>query len=85
VAGSCQYADKYRQAILGEGENVDNSTSEPERWDWAPEGLSVRRGVPEFLPEPEKYHRKADVAIELERETWAQLYLNQTDLPSRPE
>jgi hypothetical protein len=40
------------------------------------------RGVAEFLPEPEKHLRKPDIAIALDGETWARLYLNQTDLKS---
>ncbi len=43
-------------------------------------GLHVRRGVAEFLPEPGKYARPADVALELDGPTWARLYLNQSEL-----
>jgi alkyl sulfatase BDS1-like metallo-beta-lactamase superfamily hydrolase len=45
-------------------------------------GLHVRRGVAEFLPEPAKYGRKADVALAMDGETWAKLYLNAADLKS---
>jgi hypothetical protein len=43
-------------------------------------GLHVRRGIAEFLPEPDKYLRKPDIAIAMDGDTWAKLYLNQTDL-----
>lgn len=43
-------------------------------------GLHVRRGVAEFLPEPGKYLRPADIALRLDGAAWARLYLNQTDL-----
>jgi hypothetical protein len=48
-------------------------------------GLHVRRGIAEFLPEPDKYLRKPDVAIAIDGDTWAKLYLNQTDLKSAVE
>jgi hypothetical protein len=41
---------------------------------------AVRRGIAEFLLEPDKYLRKPDIAIVMDGATWAQLYLNQTDL-----
>ena len=48
-------------------------------------GLHVRRGVAEFLPQPDKYLRKPDIAIAMDGDTWAKLYLNQTDLKSAVE
>lgn len=45
-------------------------------------GLHVRRGVVEFLPDPDKHERKADVALAMDGATWAKLYLNQADLKS---
>jgi linear primary-alkylsulfatase len=45
-------------------------------------GLHVRRGVAEFLPEPDKYPRKVDIALVMDGDTWAKLYLNQIDLAS---
>jgi alkyl sulfatase BDS1-like metallo-beta-lactamase superfamily hydrolase len=41
-------------------------------------GLHVRRGVAEFLPEPAKYFRPADLALSMDGPTWARLYLNQS-------
>ena len=38
--------------------------------------------VAEFLPEPAKYARKADVALAMDGETWAKLYLNAADVKS---
>lgn len=42
--------------------------------------LHVRRGVVEYIPDPSKYLRKSDITLKLDGDTWAQLYLNQTDL-----
>ncbi len=47
--------------------------------------LHVRRGIAESLPEPDKYLRKPDIAIAMDGDTWAKLYLNQTDLKSAVE
>jgi hypothetical protein len=46
---------------------------------------AVPRGIAEFLPEPDKYLRKPDIAIVMDGAAWAQLYLNQTDLRSAVE
>lgn len=43
-------------------------------------GLHVRRGVAEFLPEPSKYVRPADLALSMDGPTWAGLYLSQSEL-----
>ena len=43
-------------------------------------GLHVRRGVAEFLPEPGNYLRQPDLALTMDGETWARLYLNQSEL-----
>jgi alkyl sulfatase BDS1-like metallo-beta-lactamase superfamily hydrolase len=43
-------------------------------------GLHVRRGVAEFLPEPARYFRQADVALSMDGATWASLYLNRSNL-----
>ncbi|GAG92508.1 unnamed protein product [marine sediment metagenome] len=40
-------------------------------------GLHVRRAVVEFVAEPEKYDRKADVVLAMSGETWAKLYMSQ--------
>ena len=39
-------------------------------------GLHVRRGIAEFVPGPDKYLRKPDIAIAMDGDTWAKLYLN---------
>jgi alkyl sulfatase BDS1-like metallo-beta-lactamase superfamily hydrolase len=45
-------------------------------------GLHVRRGVAEFVPDPAKHWRKADVTLSMDGPTWAKLALNQIDLKS---
>jgi len=45
-------------------------------------GLHIRRGVAEFLPDPARHYRQPDVSILMGGESWAKLYLNQTDLES---
>ena len=42
--------------------------------------LHIRRGVVEFVPEPSSYLKQADFVLEMDGETWAQLYLNSTTL-----
>jgi alkyl sulfatase BDS1-like metallo-beta-lactamase superfamily hydrolase len=43
-------------------------------------GLHVRRGIAEYLSVPADHYRKADFVLELNSETWAKLYLSETDL-----
>lgn len=45
-------------------------------------GLHVRRGVVEFLLEPDKHFHKPDLALTMDGTTWAKLYLNAVDLKS---
>ena len=42
--------------------------------------LHIRRGVVEFVPEPSTYLKQADFVLDMDGETWAQLYLNSTTL-----
>jgi linear primary-alkylsulfatase len=42
--------------------------------------LHIRRGVVEFVPEPSSYLKKTDFVLEMDSETWAQIYLNSTTL-----
>ena len=43
-------------------------------------GLHVRRGIAEFVQDLDKHYRPVDIAISLNAETWAKLYLNETDM-----
>jgi alkyl sulfatase BDS1-like metallo-beta-lactamase superfamily hydrolase len=43
-------------------------------------GLHVRRAVAEFLPDPDKHYKPADITIGLAGEAWAKLYLSQTTI-----
>lgn len=43
-------------------------------------GLHIRRGVAEFLTEPDRHYHSPDVVMSLSGESWARLYVNQTDL-----
>lgn len=45
-------------------------------------GLHVRNGIAEFLPDPAKYSRKADITLDMDAETWAELYLKPAELKS---
>jgi alkyl sulfatase BDS1-like metallo-beta-lactamase superfamily hydrolase len=42
-----------------------------------PAALHVRRGVVEYIDDPDRYFRKPDFTIALTRETWAKLYLSE--------
>jgi alkyl sulfatase BDS1-like metallo-beta-lactamase superfamily hydrolase len=43
-------------------------------------GLHVRRGIAEYLPDPADHYQGADFVLELDGETWAELYLSKIDL-----
>jgi len=43
-------------------------------------GLHIRRGVAEFLADPSMHYRQPDVAMTLSGESWAKLYLDQSNL-----
>jgi alkyl sulfatase BDS1-like metallo-beta-lactamase superfamily hydrolase len=38
--------------------------------------LHVRRAVAEFVPDPNKYQRKADVSLSMSGESWVKIYLS---------
>ncbi|MFT3812164.1 MAG: alkyl sulfatase dimerization domain-containing protein [Acidovorax sp.] len=42
-------------------------------------GLHVRNGIAEFLPEPSRHVRQADIALAVDAAAWAQLYVNPAD------
>lgn len=41
-------------------------------------GLHVRRGIAEFVADPTSHYKPADIAISIDTNTWAALYLNAT-------
>ena len=43
-------------------------------------GLHVRRGIAEFVADPDSHYRPADLAMTVDDKTWAALYLNATTL-----
>jgi alkyl sulfatase BDS1-like metallo-beta-lactamase superfamily hydrolase len=43
-------------------------------------GLHVRKGIAEFVADPAKHYRPADIALTIDPKTWAALYLNSTTL-----
>jgi alkyl sulfatase BDS1-like metallo-beta-lactamase superfamily hydrolase len=43
-------------------------------------GLHLRRGVVEFVENPARYPRKADLVLTLDRKTWAEIYLGQSTI-----
>jgi alkyl sulfatase BDS1-like metallo-beta-lactamase superfamily hydrolase len=42
--------------------------------------LHVRRGVAEYMPDFANYYRQPDLTVSLDGKTFAELYLNATDL-----
>jgi alkyl sulfatase BDS1-like metallo-beta-lactamase superfamily hydrolase len=40
-------------------------------------GLHIRRAVVEFVPDPDKYHRRPDITLTMSGETWTMIYLSQ--------
>jgi alkyl sulfatase BDS1-like metallo-beta-lactamase superfamily hydrolase len=43
-------------------------------------GLHVRKGIAEFVADPAKHYKQADIAFTIDAKTWADLYLNATTL-----
>jgi alkyl sulfatase BDS1-like metallo-beta-lactamase superfamily hydrolase len=43
-------------------------------------GLHVRRGIAEYLTDPDDHYQKADFVLQLDGETWAKLYLSEVGL-----
>ena len=42
--------------------------------------LHVRRGIAEFIPVPSEYYRQSDAVLQLDSDTWSELYLSTIDL-----
>jgi len=45
-------------------------------------GLHIRRGIAEFLADPETHFEQPDIEISMTGKSWAKLYLNRSDLVS---
>ncbi len=43
-------------------------------------GLHVRKGIAEFVPDPNDHYKQADISFNIDSKTWAALYLNATTL-----
>jgi alkyl sulfatase BDS1-like metallo-beta-lactamase superfamily hydrolase len=43
-------------------------------------GLHIRRAVAEYLPDPDKHYRTADLVVALTGQAWARLYLSQASV-----
>jgi alkyl sulfatase BDS1-like metallo-beta-lactamase superfamily hydrolase len=43
-------------------------------------GLHVRKGIAEFVPDPNGHYKQADISFSIDPKTWAALYLNATTL-----
>jgi alkyl sulfatase BDS1-like metallo-beta-lactamase superfamily hydrolase len=43
-------------------------------------GLHVRRGIAEYLTDPDDHYQKADFVLQLDGETWAKIYLSEVGL-----
>lgn len=78
IASPTTYVDYFRVRIDPE---KSGETDKVLRFDFAKgasAGLHVRRAVAEFIPSPDKYHRKPDITLAMSEETWVKLYVSQT-------
>jgi len=81
VATPAKFVDYFRVRIDPEKSGTTDKLIRFEFADGTSAGLHVRRAVAEFVPDPDKYQRKSDVAVTMSAETWARLYLS----TARPE
>jgi alkyl sulfatase BDS1-like metallo-beta-lactamase superfamily hydrolase len=77
IASPTTYVDYFRVRI---DPKKSGETDKVLRFDFAKGtsvGLHVRRAIAEFVPSPDKYHRKPDVTLAMAEETWVKLYVSQ--------
>ncbi len=77
IASPATYVDYFRVRIDPDKSGV---TDKVLRFDFAKgtsAALHVRRAVAEFVPSPDKYHRKPDVTLAMSEETWVKIYVSQ--------
>ena len=76
IASPTTYVDYFRVRI---DPKKSGETDKVLRFDFAKGtsvGLHVRRAIAEFVPSPDKYHRKPDVTLAMAEETWVKLYVS---------
>ena len=77
IASPATYVDYFRVRI---DPDKSGETDKVLRFDFAKgtsAALHVRRAVAEFVPSPDKYHRKPDVTLAMSEETWVKIYVSQ--------
>jgi alkyl sulfatase BDS1-like metallo-beta-lactamase superfamily hydrolase len=77
IAAPTTFVDHFRVRIDPE---KSGNTDKVLRFDFAKgesAGLHIRRAVAEFIPSPNKYHRKPDITLAMSEETWVKLYVSQ--------
>ena len=77
AASPTTFVDYFRVRIDPKKSDTTNKFIRFDFSDGTQAGLHVRRAVVEFIAEPEKYQRKADVVLAMSGETWASLYVSQ--------
>jgi alkyl sulfatase BDS1-like metallo-beta-lactamase superfamily hydrolase len=77
IALPTTYVDYFRVRIDPE---KSGETDKVLRFDFANDksaGLHVRRAIAEFIPSPDKYHRKPDITLAMSEQSWVKLYVSQ--------
>jgi len=77
AATPARLVDYFRVRIDPVKSGTTNKLIRFEFSDGSKAGLHIRRAVAEFVPDPDRYARKADVTLKMTGETWAKLYLSQ--------
>ena len=88
VTTPSRYVDYFRVRINPEKSGDTDKFIRFNFADGSQAGLHIRRAVAEFVPEPDKYRRDADITLAMSGETWTKIYLSQTtpeDLISKGE
>jgi alkyl sulfatase BDS1-like metallo-beta-lactamase superfamily hydrolase len=76
-ASPTSFVDYFRVRLDPSKSGETNKFVRFEFGDGKTAGLHIRRAVAEFVEEPNKYYRKADVTVALSGATWAKLYVSQ--------
>jgi len=77
VATPAKFVDYFRVRIDPVKSDKTNRFIRFEFADGSRAGLHVRRAVAEFVPDPDKHQKKADITLIMSGEMWAKLYMSQ--------
>jgi len=77
VAAPATFVDYFRVRIAPDKSGTTNKLIRFDFSNGTSAGLHVRRAVAEFVRDPDRYQRKADVTLSLSGESWSKLYLSQ--------